>query len=170
MENLVNKGLTKSIGISNYNVQLIMDLLSYAKIKPVMNQIEFHPYLAQQSLKEYCQKQGIHLTAYNSICRGKYVGTYHTKANLDLLNEPIVKDLAAKYNVNPGHIALNWALVQDVVVIPSTANPKRMKENLKALDFKLNKEDVEKINKLDINYRFNPPQQYDFSLGVDIFA
>lgn len=169
LESLVKKGYTKSIGVSNYNVQLIMDLLTYANIKPVMNQIELHPYLLQKNLREFCHNNQINITAYNSICKGKYT-SYHKNTNLDLLNEPIIKDLAEKYKVGPGHIALNWALVQDIVVIPSTANPKRMKENLKALDFKLTKEDVEKINKLDMNYRFNPPQQHEFGLGIDIFA
>jgi alcohol dehydrogenase (NADP+) len=64
MEECVRKGYTKHIGISNFNGQNVLDLLSYARIKPIVNQIEYHPYLQQASLVEICQKNGIHMIAY----------------------------------------------------------------------------------------------------------
>jgi diketogulonate reductase-like aldo/keto reductase len=172
MENLVKNGYTKSIGVSNYNVQLLMDLLSYCEIKPVTNQVEYHPYLYQEHLNKYCMDNGIFLTAYNSLCKGVYAKTpYHEPKNLNLLEEPLIKELAGKYKTSPGVIALNWALVKDVIVIPATGNPRRMKENLEALSFKLSDEDFNKINStLNINYRFNLVEKHDFSLFVDIFA
>ena len=174
LEGLVEKGFAKSIGVSNYNVQLLMDLLIYAKIKPVVNQFELHPYLPQKNLVKYCLDNKVAITAYNSLSKGKYVDAYHGKQkeekNLDLLSEPIVKELSEKYKVGAGNIALNWALAQDINVIPSTANPSRMKENLKSLEFNLSKEDLEKLDSLNINYRFNSPLQYPFGQGIDIFA
>jgi D-xylose reductase len=171
LEDLVNKGYTKSIGVCNYNVQSLMDLLSYAEIKPVINQFENHPYLNQRNLVKYCQANNIQVMAYNSICRGGYVYKYHSKVNLNLLEEELIKEIAEKYNTNPGLIALNWALSQELIVIPSTSNPRRMKENMKALEFQLADEDLEKIGKLNNGYRFCGSAQFKlFSGGVDVFA
>jgi D-xylose reductase len=165
MENLVKLGLTKSIGVSNFNTQALIDLLSYAEIKPVTNQIEYHPYLYQKNLKDFCHKNGIVVTAYNSMVKGIY-----SKVKVDAMNEDIIKELALKYQVSPGLILLNWALIQDIIVIPSTANPRRMKENLEALNFKLSQEDFEKINQLNKNLRLNHFYDFDFSEYTDIFA
>ena len=170
MEDLVHNGYTKSIGVCNYSVQSMMDLLSYASIKPVVNQFEFHPYLNQTNLVKYCQLNDVQVIAYNSICRGGYVQRYHSKANLNLLEEDVVKEIAEKYNTTAGLIALSWALSQGLMVIPSSSNPRRMKENLKALEFRLAEEDVEKIGKLHIAYRFCGSAQYPFSGGIDLFA
>jgi len=171
LEDLVHKGYTKSIGVCNYNVQSLMDLLCCAEIKPVINQFEFHPYLNQQNLVKYCKANNIQVMAYNSICRGGYVYKYHSKVNLNLLEEELIKEIADKYNTTPGIIALNWALSQGLIVIPSTSNPRRMKENMKALEFKIDDEDVEKIGKLHNGYRFCGSTQFvDFSGGVDTFA
>lgn len=169
MEDLVKKGYTKSIGVSNYNVQLLMNLLTFCEIKPVTNQVEYHPYLYQSSLNKFCKDYQIYLTAYNSLTRGAYVKKELCK-NLDLVTEPIIKEIAEKYGKSSGQICLNWSLIQDIIVIPATSNPKRMKENLESLTFKLNEEDFKKINSLDINFRFNPSAQYSFSLGYDVFA
>lgn len=174
LESFVEKGFSKSIGVSNYNVQLLMDLLTYAKIKPAVNQFEVHPYLTQKNLVKYCLDNKIAITAYNSLAKGKYVEVYHGKdkqeKSLDLLSETITIELAKKYNVGAGNIVLNWALIQDICVIPSTANPNRMKENLKSLEFKLSKEDIEELNALNIPYRFNESLQYPFGQNIDIFA
>ena len=70
LENCVKRGLARSIGVSNFNTQLLVDLLSYAEIKPAVNQIEIHPYLVQKRLVDFCQQQKIHVTAYSSLCRG----------------------------------------------------------------------------------------------------
>ncbi len=154
MEDLVKKGYTKSIGVSNYNVQLLMDLLSYCEIKPVVNQVEFHPYLATENLLKYCEKNEVYFMAYNSICRGTYVDQYHGSVKLNLLEEEIVKEMSKKYEKTVGQIVLNWALSQNNIVIPSTSKPSRIKENLETLDFRMSKEDVEKVSKLNNGYRF----------------
>jgi diketogulonate reductase-like aldo/keto reductase len=169
MENLVKKGLTKSIGVSNYNVQLLMDLLTYCEIKPVVNQVEYHPYLYQKNLKKFCDDYGIYLMAYNSLTRGAYVNSSFNK-DLDLVKEPLIVETAQKYGKTPGQICLNWALVQNVVVIPATSKVSRISENLGALSFKLSDEDFEKLNSLNINYRFNPSSRWPFSLGYDVSA
>jgi D-xylose reductase len=170
MEGLVNKGLTRSIGVSNYNVQLLSNLLSFAKIKPVVNEFELHPFLTQRELVKYCKSEQIHPIAYNSLCRGDYALNQITQ-DLNLLENPVFKGYAGKYGVTPGLFALNWALSQDALIIPSTSNPKRMKENLTALNFKITQEDIDELHKqLNKNYRFIEPREYDWTKGVDIFA
>jgi D-xylose reductase len=170
MEDLVHKGLTKSLGVSNYKVQLLADLLSYAKIKPVCNQIEFHPYLAQRELVKYCQTENIQIIAYNSICRGVYALRNLTQ-DLNLLEDPEFKKYAEKYNVTTGVLALNWALSQNVIVIPGTNNPNRMKENLTALNFRMSKEDLDELyQKINKNHRFCHSKNNPWTKGVDVFA
>jgi D-xylose reductase len=167
MEELVNKGLTRSIGVSNYKVQLLADLLSYAKVKPVVNEFEYHPYLQQKELVKYCQSQGVQVIAYNSICRGAYA-LRDLKQELNLLEDPEFKKFADKYGVTPGIFALNWALSQDIVVIPGTHNPNRMKVNLKALNFKICEGDLDEMQKLNKDHRFC--LFFTWTNGVDIFA
>jgi diketogulonate reductase-like aldo/keto reductase len=165
MEKLVVKGLTKSIGVSNYNVQSLHNLLSFCKIKPVFNQVEFHPYLYQKELLNYCNSENIKIIAYNPICRGAYVNM--EKEKLNLLEEPIVKELAEKYKKTPGQIVLNWLINLGIVPIPRTGKPERMKENLDSTTFVMEKDDYEKVSNLNKNHRFNwYPGEYD---PVDIF-
>ena len=107
MESLVEKGLTKSIGVSNYNVQNILNILSICKIKPAANEVEFHPYLFQKDLKEFCEKEGIVVIGYNPMVKGAYCKEkeeYIKERNLhfDLFNEEIVANLAKKYGKTVG--------------------------------------------------------------------
>lgn len=172
MEELVRKGYTKSIGVSNYNVQLLSDLLTYAEIPPVTNQVEIHPYLTQKNLIKYCHDKKVYITAYNSLMKGVYVHKLN-QTQLDLLSEPIIKSLAEKHKKGEGLIALNWAIIQDMIVIPATANPNRMKENIQATSFKLSQDEVKLIDTLNLNNRFNrsDAEAYRyFTNGVDIWA
>ena len=168
-ENLVEKGMTKSIGVSNYNVQNILIVLSICKIKPAVNEVEFNPYLYQKDLKEFCDKENIKLISYYPLVKGRYCTSELIKEkNLDLLNESIIKNLAEKYNKTPGQIVLNWHIYLGNIVIPGTSNPNRMKENLQALEFKMKEEEYQLIGSLsEKEYRFcNGTSVY----GIDIFA
>ena len=110
MEKLVLEGKTKSIGVSNYNVQNLINILSICKIKPVCNEVEFHPYLYQKDLKHFCDKENIQIIAYNPLTKGPYCKRSEEvikKRKLDLFNEDIVKQLSKKYNRTLGQIILN---------------------------------------------------------------
>lgn len=170
MENLVKKGLTKSIGVSNYGVSLLTNLLSFCEIKPVALEIEYHPYNYNYKLVEYCFKNDIHVIAYGSLVKANYVSMFHSDKNYDLLSEEIVQQMAEKYNKTKGQILLNWALSQGLVIIPMTGKLERMNENMEALDFTMTKEDIFEIAKLNKNYRFCGSSVWGFSEGVDIFA
>lgn len=170
MEDLVKKGYTKGIGVCNYNVQRLMDLLSYAEIKPSVNQVELNPYLTQKNLAQYCKSNGVQLMVYNSLCKNTYVNRFHKEENLNLLEEPVIKEMAQKYNKTPGQIALNWAVSQDYIVIPGSSKPQRMPENVQVLDFKMSEEDVDKISELNRDARCNESTQWDFFKKIDLYA
>jgi len=98
LESCVKKGLVKSIGVSNFNVQLLLDLLSYAEIKPVVNQVEVHPYLGQDDLVNFCQKYGIQVVAYSPFARGEVeFSNAGGRVHKSLLTEPTILELAKKY-------------------------------------------------------------------------
>ena len=147
MEDLVNKGLTKSIGCSNYNVQSLLNLLSFCKIKPVVNQVEFHPYYYQKGLKDFCDKENIALMAYYPLAKGNGAKNYIKEHNgeMDLFKDKIVKSYTKKYNKSPGQIILNWHIHQGIIAIPSTSKCERMKENLETLFFEMSEEDVNEL-------------------------
>ena len=171
MEELVKNGKTKMIGCSNYNVQSLLTILSFCKIKPSFNEVEFHPYLYQKDLKEFCDKKNIIILSYNPIVKGvycSYSAEIIKEKKLDLLNEDIVKNLAEKYKKTPGQIVLNWHLYVGVIPIPGTTNPNRMKENLGALDFKMEEEEYKKLSSFDQKqHRLCSSKLF---LGYDIFA
>ena len=171
MENLVEKGYTKYIGVSNYNVQSLLNLLSFCKIKPLVNEIEFHPYLYQKKLVEFCRRENIILFGYNPLVRGRYSADTADEEHRNLLGEKLIIDLSKKYNKTVGQIVLNWSVSREVIPIPMTSNPHRMIENLKSTDFTMDKEDLEKIDNLNRNQRYGKSEIWDiYDNKIDVFA
>jgi len=169
MEACVRKGLVKSIGLCNFNIQMMLDLLSYAKIKPVCNQIEFHPYLYQKDMLYFCKKFNIQVIAYGSLVKAYYTEK-HDMNKYDLLNNSIVKHLATKYRKSAGQILLNWAVSQDCVVIPMTNKPDRLSENFETLSFRMSDQDIHLLGTLNENYRFlNTMESKNFG-GINLYA
>ena len=173
-EKLVDEGLTKALGVSNYNVQNILIVLSIARIKPIVNEVEFHPYLYQKDLKEFCDLEKIKIFAYNPLVKGGYCKERHEKEmeekKLDLFNETAVKNLAKKYEKTPAQIILNWHINRGVVPIPGTSKPERMKENLEAEKFKMDEKDLDTLDHYDEQgkgFRFCDSMKI---YGIDIFA
>lgn len=171
LEDIVDKSLAKNIGVSNFNVQSLIDLLCYCRIKPVCNEIEYHPYLVQTDLKNYCEKNGIKIIAYNSLVLGTYSLRDNDIKSYNLLEESLIKDLSKKYNKSTGLIALNWALCHNMIIIPKTSKLERWKENMDVVNFKLEIEDVKKIDSLNSNKRFmHNMSKYERCGGFNIFA
>lgn len=150
MEKLVHSGLTKSIGVSNFNVQSLMDLLAYCEIKPVCNQIELHPYLVQEDLVKYLKDNEIIPVAFCPMIRA---GLEERNAPKNVFELEIFKDLSKKYNKTSGQIILNWGIQRGHAVIPKSSKKERLIENYGCKYFELEKEDVEKITELNCNYR-----------------
>lgn len=164
MESLVDKGLTRSIGISNFSIQLIMDLLRYARIRPATLQIEHHPYLTQPALIEYAQKEGIAVTAYSSFGPQSFLELQVKNAQETpvLFEHSTIKSIAEKHGKTPAQVLLRWATQRNIAVIPKSNNPDRLAQNLDVTGWDLEASEIEAISALDRNLRFNDP------LGVRI--
>ena len=147
MEHLVDIGLAKSLGVSNYNVQCLCNLLSFCKIKPVVNEVEYHLFYIQKKLKEFCEKQNIAVIAYYPMPHGNGARMFiKNNPEFDIFKDELIKKLSKKYKKTPGQIILNWHYCQGTIPIPSTSKLDRMKENLQAIDSILEEEDIQKLS------------------------
>lgn len=156
MESLVRKGLVKSIGVSNFTTIMLVDLLTYAKIKPAVNQIELHPYHTQEELVAFCKSKGIAVTAYSPLGRP---GVLDIQAQ-NILGEVIIKRLAKKYKKTPAQILLNWAINRETIAIPKSVTKERISENIDIFDFELTKTEQTAISALNRNLRIVNPGQW----------
>jgi diketogulonate reductase-like aldo/keto reductase len=163
MEELVVEGLVRNIGISNFNCQHIMDLMKYAKIKPAVNQIEYHPYLQQPQLVEYCHRKEVNiaLTAYSSFGGHSYIplGNKLAASTPSLLEHKVIESIAKKHGKTIPQVLLRFATQQGIAVIPKSVDSNRLKENFH-LEFNLDPSDIEEIRKLDQKLRFNDPADF----------
>ena len=157
MEELVKEGLVRSIGVCNMGTALIRDLLSYAKIKPSVLQVEMHPYNTQEKLLDFCRERGIAVTAFSNLGAGSYVQLGMATVEESCLNESIVKELAEKYKKTAAQIVLRWGVQRGTAVIPKTSRDHILAENIALTDFNLTDEEMKKINGLNKNRRFNDP-------------
>lgn len=128
MERLVDDGLVRSIGVSNFGVAQLCDLLSYARHRPVVNQVEAHPFLQQRALVEFCHREGVHVVAYAPLGRPGQHGD-----GIPLLEDPTIGEIAARHGAVPAQVALRWALQSGIGAVPKSANRARMAQNLEAL-------------------------------------
>ncbi|RFU24253.1 hypothetical protein B7463_g12086, partial [Scytalidium lignicola] len=162
MEALVDKGLTRALGLSNFNCQLILDILRYARIRPAVLQIENHPYLVQSDLVEFAQAEGIAVMAYSSFGPAGYVEMNLTNAvkTSPLYKHPVIVEIADKHHKSPFQVLLRWGTQRGIIVIPKSDDTVMMAENLAANDFDLTTEEIEQIKGLDKRLRFNDPYAY----------
>jgi len=146
-EKMVDQGMTDSIGVSNMNTQLLYDLLQYARIKPVINEIELNPQNSQIEFVNYLKSVNIQPIAYSPVGAPYWK---ERKEHPDLREDAYLKELGEKYNKSSIQIMLNWGLCKGHVVIPGSKGLEHQKENLDIFDFKLTDEEVEKIG-IDCN-------------------
>ncbi len=147
---LQEEGLIKSIGVSNFQIHHLKEIIEDTGVVPVVNQVEFHPLLTQRELLKYANELGIQLEAWSPLMQGK----------LDL---PLLKELAGKYDKTPAQIVLRWDLQQGVITIPKSVHADRIRENAGFFDFTLSDEDVKAIEDLNRDHRFGPdPDNFNF--------
>ena len=134
---LQKQGLTRHIGVSNFNIANIIEAEKYADVPIVVNQVEFHPFIKQKTLQTFLNNHHILLEAYSPLARG------------DVFDNEIIKEIADKHNVTPAQISLAWILAdKHRIAIPKTANPDHLQGNLDAINVQLSADEIEKINGL----------------------
>ena len=157
MEDLVTAGLVRHIGVCNYGTALLRDLLSYARIRPAVLQVELHPYLAQEKLVRFARGNGIAVTAFSPLAAQSYHSIGMADAGESVLNEEVVRAAAARHKKTPAQVVLRWGVQRGTAVVPKTARPERLAENLSLFDFELTADEMAAISALDRNRRFNDP-------------
>ncbi|MFM9413543.1 aldo/keto reductase [Peptococcus simiae] len=139
MEDLYEEGRIKAIGVCNFSPRQVVDLIAYNKIKPQVVQVEYNPIFQQKALKDLLAKYDIQLMAWGPFAEGQD----------DIFNQPVLKEIGAKYGKTPAQVMLRWNLDTGSVTIPKSVHKDRIEENYAIWDFKLDAEDLEKIRALD---------------------
>jgi len=141
LETLYEEGKCRAIGVSNYTIRHLEELLGYAKIKPVVNQVEFHPWLYQKELLDFCRKHGIAVEAYSPLTKGQK------------MNDPKLAVIAKKNGRSPAQILIRWGLQHGLIEIPKSAKPTRIDENANVFDFELSNDDMHELDSFHSDFR-----------------
>jgi len=141
MEELHKSGKAKSIGISNFTIRHLKEFLERTDIVPAVNQVEFHPYLYQKELLDFCNEKNIRLEAYSPLTHG------------EKLNDSKLVEIAKKYNKSTAQVLIKWSLQHGLIVIPKSSKKERIIENSLVFDFEISKEDMEKLDGFNENLR-----------------
>ncbi|MFC3039545.1 aldo/keto reductase [Virgibacillus xinjiangensis] len=149
MEKLYEEGKVRAIGVCNFHQQHLDDLLPECKVKPAINQVEYHPHLTQEKLAEYCRQEEIQLEAWSPLKRG------------EIFDEPILQEIAEKHGKTAAQVVLRWDVQNGVITIPKSTKEHRIKENADIFDFSLSDEDMKRINRLNKDDRVgSSPDKY----------
>lgn len=141
LETLLNEGNCRAIGVSNYTIWHLKELLEHSATVPVINQVEFSPYLYQKDLLDFCESNKIKLEAYSPLTKGVK------------LKDPKLIEIAQRHSKSPAQILIRWALQYDLVVIPKSKNKARIVENADVFNFSISSEDMDILNGFDENLR-----------------
>jgi len=165
MERVLEKGLVKSIGVSNFPVILLQELLSQAKVKPAVNQCEAHPYLQNKNLVKYCKARGVHFQAYSPL------GTpgYKESDEPVVSDDPVLKKIAVRNEASSSQICLAWALQRGTSVVSKSTNAKHQSENLAAAKITLSDSEMKEISALDRGHRFFRPEEWWGEKALAVF-
>ncbi|WP_427179580.1 aldo/keto reductase [Paenibacillus sp. TC-CSREp1] len=151
MEELYAAGRIRAIGVSNFQIHHLQDLMQDAQVKPMVNQVEYHPRLTQEELKAFCEQHGIQLEAWSPLMQG------------ELLDNPVLTEIASSKGKSVAQIILRWDLQNGVVTIPKSTKAHRIIENADIFDFELSTEEMQRISSLNDNVRVGPdPDNFDF--------
>lgn len=151
LEELYNQGKIKAIGVSNFLPHHLEPLLENAKIKPMVNQIEFHPGMLQEETVEFCKKHHILVEAWAPFSNGQ------------ILTNPVLKEIADKYKKSVAQLSLRWIIQKGIVPLPKSVTPERIKSNLEVFDFEISEQDVDRIDRLtDCGGSGLHPDEVDF--------
>jgi methylglyoxal/glyoxal reductase len=150
LEKLYKDGRVRAIGVSNFKVHHLEEIMANCEIIPMVNQVEYHPRFNQRELHTFCKKHGIQLEAWSPLMQG------------GLLEEPTLVEIAKKHNKSTAQIIIRWDIQTGVVTIPKSVKPHRIAENADVFDFELSQEDMDRINALNQDQRmFADPDDFN---------
>jgi alcohol dehydrogenase (NADP+) len=153
LEASVDKGLVKDIGVSNFSIKKLKQLMPAARIQPAVNQVERHPYLQNPQLLQYCKANRILLTAYAPL--GTPGTTSKNEPTVPIMEDPVIREIASNHGVTPAQVLIQWALQCDTSVIPKSVKRHRVQENFAMVDtLALDQEDMRRIRSLDMHQRY----------------
>ncbi|PUA37114.1 aldo/keto reductase [Paenibacillus elgii] len=151
LEALYKAGRVKAIGVSNFQIHHLEDLMKDAEIKPMVNQVELHPRLSQQALRDFCAQHDIQIEAWSPLMQGQ------------LLDNPVLQEIGARHGKSVAQVILRWDLQHGIVTIPKSTKAHRIIENASVFDFELTGEEMARIDALNQNLRVGPdPDNFDF--------
>lgn len=151
LETLYASGKVKAIGVSNFQVHHLQDLMTDAKVVPMVNQVEYHPRLTQQEVGDFCREHGIQLEAWSPLMQGQ------------LLDHPLLREIADKHNKEVAQVIIRWDLQNGVVTIPKSTKEQRIVSNADVFDFELSADEMKQITAMNENLRVGPdPDNFDF--------
>ena len=167
MEKLVDEGLVKQIGVSNFPVSLLHELMTRCRIPPAVNQVEAHPYLQQTRLLKYCEARGVHFQAYSPLGSPGYSGQDEPR----ILEDPTLTRIAKAHNVSTATISIAWALQRGTSVVAKSSSAKRQVENLLPAKQHVQLSDTEMadVAALERGHRFFRPEDWWGSLAMAVF-
>jgi diketogulonate reductase-like aldo/keto reductase len=150
MEKLYKDERVKAIGVSNFHIHHLKQLMDGCEVKPAVNQVEYHPHLTQEELHAYCKQEGIQLEAWSPLKRGQ------------LLDDPELNEIGKKYSKTAAQVILRWDVQNEIITIPKTISDTRIKENADIFDFSLTEDEMKQIQALNKNDRAGRnPDIYD---------
>jgi len=153
MEKAVDSGLAKHIGISNFNISKLNEILAAARLQPEMNQVELHPFLQQNKLIDFCRENNIHVTGYAPLGSAYRVADKEVDFPI-LLDSELIQAIAAKHQATPAQVAISWGINRGTAVIPKSVKKSRIIENFEATKLQLDEEDIRQINSLEGPFRY----------------
>lgn len=157
MEELVAAGLVRNIGVCNFGVSLLRDLLSSAKIPPAVLQVELHPFLTQEKLLWFCRQNKIAVTGFSPLGAESYMSIGMARSEESVLEQPAVRRAATAHRKSPAQIVLRWGVQRGTAIVPKTAQLLRLAENIALFDFELSAGEMQAISGLNRGRRFNDP-------------
>jgi len=150
LEKLYRDGRVRAIGVSNFKIHHLQEIIADCEVVPMINQVEYHPRFNQRELHDFCKEHGIQLEAWSPLMQG------------ELLNEPTLMEIAKEYNKSAAQIIIRWDIQTGVVTIPKSVKPQRIAENAGVFDFEISQENMDKINALNKDQRmFADPDEFD---------
>ena len=154
LEECVDAGLCKNLGVCNFSRKKLESLLEYSRIKPAVNQVECHPFFPQQPLLEFCESNSIQFVAYSPLGSGDRPDRMRGEEDPNLFEQSAILDIASNHGVSPGQVMLAWAVSRGTIAIPKSSNPERLQQNLAAGSMELTADEMAAIDAIPVNHRY----------------